>query len=159
MFTGGVEACLQRLQWISRLSTWRHFRFSVRHLQISDIQYFIKFSSKCTPKKSVLYWLYIDSSVWSEGWSIMYGNHKRSLLSTWYHDSLVIIPYVYIYHVCKPIQYHFNSFWPCDIIWRHRSMSTLAQVMACCLTAPSHSSHLWSFVAFTWEQFHSKHPR
>ena len=28
--------------------------------------------------------------------------------------------------------------WPSDAIWRHRSGSTLAQVMACCLTAPSH---------------------
>ena len=27
---------------------------------------------------------------------------------------------------------------PSDAIWRHRSGSTLAQVMACCLTAPSH---------------------
>ena len=32
----------------------------------------------------------------------------------------------------------FNSLWPCDAIWRQRSVSTLAQVMACCLTAPSH---------------------
>ena len=32
----------------------------------------------------------------------------------------------------------FNSLWPSDTIWRHRSGSTLAQVMACCLTAPSH---------------------
>ena len=31
-----------------------------------------------------------------------------------------------------------NSLWPSDAIWRHRSWSTLAQVMACCLTAPSH---------------------
>ena len=31
-----------------------------------------------------------------------------------------------------------NSLWPSDVIWRHRSGSTLAQVMACCLTAPSH---------------------
>ena len=31
-----------------------------------------------------------------------------------------------------------NSLWPCDAIWRHRSGSTLAQVMACCLMAPSH---------------------
>ena len=27
---------------------------------------------------------------------------------------------------------------PSDTIWRQRSMSTLAQIMACCLTAPSH---------------------
>ena len=33
---------------------------------------------------------------------------------------------------------YFNSFGPSDAIWRQRSGSTLAQVMACCLTAPSH---------------------
>ena len=32
----------------------------------------------------------------------------------------------------------FNSLWPSDTIWQQRSLSTLAQVMACCLTAPSH---------------------
>ena len=31
-----------------------------------------------------------------------------------------------------------NSLWPSDAIWHHRSGSTLAQVMVCCLTAPSH---------------------
>ena len=31
-----------------------------------------------------------------------------------------------------------NSLWPSDAIWRQRSGSTLAQVMACCLTAPIH---------------------
>ena len=31
-----------------------------------------------------------------------------------------------------------NSLWPSDTIWRHNSGSTLAQVMACCLMAPSH---------------------
>ena len=31
-----------------------------------------------------------------------------------------------------------NSLWPSDTIWRQRSGSTLAQVMACCLTTPSH---------------------
>ena len=31
-----------------------------------------------------------------------------------------------------------NSMWPSDTRWRQRSGSTLAQVMACCLTAPSH---------------------
>ena len=33
---------------------------------------------------------------------------------------------------------HFNSLCPNDAIWRQRSGSALAQVMACCLTAPSH---------------------
>ena len=31
-----------------------------------------------------------------------------------------------------------NSLWPSDPIWRQRSGSTLAQIMACCLAAPSH---------------------
>ena len=34
-----------------------------------------------------------------------------------------------------------NSLGPSDAIWRQRSGSTLAQVMACCLTAPSHYLH------------------
>ena len=32
----------------------------------------------------------------------------------------------------------FNSLWSGDTIWQHWSGSTLVQVMACCLTAPSH---------------------
>ena len=32
----------------------------------------------------------------------------------------------------------FNSLWPSKARWWHRSQSTLAQVMACCLMAPSH---------------------
>ena len=30
-----------------------------------------------------------------------------------------------------------NSLWPGDAIWRHKSVLTLAQVIACCLMAPS----------------------
>ena len=33
---------------------------------------------------------------------------------------------------------HFNSLWPSNTIWRLRSGSTLAQIMACCLMASSH---------------------
>ena len=40
-----------------------------------------------------------------------------------------------------PTNSWFNSLWPSDAIWRHRSRSTLAQVMACCLTASSHYLH------------------
>ena len=31
-----------------------------------------------------------------------------------------------------------NSLWPSDAIWQHRSRSTLAQIMYCCLMASSH---------------------
>ena len=44
---------------------------------------------------------------------------------------------------CKILLFSFsprfvNSLWPSDVIWRLRSGSILAQVMACCLTPPSH---------------------
>ena len=49
------------------------------------------------------------------------------------------------YSVCKPPLKlghgwlaHLNSLWPSDGIWPHRYWSTLAHVMAYCLTAPSH---------------------
>ena len=35
-------------------------------------------------------------------------------------------------------RFYFNSLWSGVAIWRHRSGSTLAQVMACCLKAPSY---------------------
>ena len=39
-------------------------------------------------------------------------------------------------YIHDPVQ--FNSLATSDAIWRHRIWSTLFQVMACCLTAPSH---------------------
>ena len=36
-----------------------------------------------------------------------------------------------------------KSLWPGDDIWPCRSGSTLAQVMACCLTAPTHVKASW----------------
>ena len=36
------------------------------------------------------------------------------------------------------LYYGIYPLWPSDAIWRHRSGSALAQVMGCCLTAPSH---------------------
>ena len=36
---------------------------------------------------------------------------------------------------------HINSLWPSDAVWWQRSGPTLAQVMACCLTALSHYPH------------------
>ena len=41
-------------------------------------------------------------------------------------------------HPCVSCCLWVNSLWPSDAIWRQRSWSTLVQVMACCLTAPSH---------------------
>ena len=53
-----------------------------------------------------------------------------------------------------------NSLWPSDAIWRQWSRLTLVQVMACCLTAPSHYlNQCWLIitVTFIWGQFHLRH--
>ena len=49
----------------------------------------------------------------------------------------------------------FNSLRPSDTIWRHRSGSTLAQVMACCLTAPSHYlNQYWLIISeVLWDSY------
>ena len=46
----------------------------------------------------------------------------------------------------------FNSLWPDNIIWRHRSGSALALVMFWCLTAPNHClSQCWYLISeFMW---------
>ena len=48
-----------------------------------------------------------------------------------------------------------NSLWPSDTIWRQRSGSTLAQVMACCLTAQGHYlNQYWLIVSnFHWHSY------
>ena len=47
-----------------------------------------------------------------------------------------------------------NSLWPSDAIWQQRSGSTLTQVMACCLTAPSHYlNSCWQIISEV--QWHS----
>ena len=44
-----------------------------------------------------------------------------------------------------------NSLWPSDTIWQQRSGSTLAQIMACCLTASGHYlNQCWLFNTFQW---------
>ena len=49
---------------------------------------------------------------------------------------------------CKSCLVVYNSLKPSDKIWRHRCGSTLAPVMACCLTAPSHYlSQCWLIIS------------
>ena len=53
------------------------------------------------------------------------------------------------------------SLWPRDAIWRQRSGSTLAQVMACCLTAPSHYlKQCWLIISeVQWHSYQSNFTR
>ena len=51
-------------------------------------------------------------------------------------------------HVCVTLPHWANCnrilpLWSNDAIWWHRSVSTLAQAVACCLTAPSHYLNLY----------------
>ena len=64
---------------------------------------------------------------------------------------------------CRLRIYLFNSLWPGDAIKGHRSGSTLAQAMACCLAGLSrYWKQCWHFIegvlwhSFTWEQFLKK---
>ena len=53
-----------------------------------------------------------------------------------------------------------NSLWPSDAILRHRSGSTLVQIMACCLTAPSHYLNLcWLISTVKWHSSKGKFTR
>ena len=49
---------------------------------------------------------------------------------------------------------NFNSLRPSEAIWWHRSGSTLAQVRACCLTAPGHYlNQCWYIISEVWWHF------
>ena len=52
-----------------------------------------------------------------------------------------------------------NSLWPSDDTWQQRSGSTLVQVMACCLEAPSHYlNKYWLIISeVQWQQFHQRY--
>ena len=54
-----------------------------------------------------------------------------------------------------------NSLWPSGATWWHRSGSTLAQEMACCLTTPSHYlNQCWLIInGILWHQFSKMCPR
>ena len=66
-----------------------------------------------------------------------------AMLVTWNENFLVFLWVAF-----------FNSLWPSGAIWWQRSESTLAQVMACCLTAPSHYlNHCWLIISKV--QWHS----
>ena len=48
-----------------------------------------------------------------------------------------------------------DCLWP-SALWRHRTLSILFQVMACCLMATMLTSHQWGLLAITSRQFQRK---
>ena len=58
-----------------------------------------------------------------------------------YRSYDISVTYLYVCHDISRFTFNdpiFNPLWPSDTIWRHGSVSTLAQIMVCCLMAPSH---------------------
>ena len=62
---------------------------------------------------------------------------------------------------CHIMEHNINSLWLSDAIWQHRSGSTVAQVMACCLTAPSHYLNQFSLTIskVLWHSYHKNNWR
>ena len=81
----------------------------------------------------------------------------RQWLVAWRHQAITWAYSYVVPDVCRHMaslgHIDFNSLWPSDTISRHRPGSTLAQIMACCLTAPSHYLILcWLFTSVVqWE--------
>ena len=105
---------------------------------------------KLWEKKSVLIHLYC-LNLWHQmaSWILVNIGSGNGLLPDWYQvitqtsAFILLINWTHGKKKCKMSAIlfrflYFNSLWPSDAIWQHRSGSTLAQVMACCLTAPSH---------------------
>ena len=58
------------------------------------------------------------------------------VIHSYHNKSFGVLKMVFLYHPF--FMFVLNSLRPSDAIWRQWSWTTLAQVMACCLTAPSH---------------------
>ena len=78
-----------------------------------------------------------NSPVTGEFPAQMASNAENVSICWRHHVGLVYILPLELLH-CKQCYVIFNSSWPSDTIWWHRSGSTLPQVKAYCLTAPSH---------------------
>ena len=81
-----------------------------------------------TPVLSNILWNSARSWVWNVSW--------------WYMSSRKIRRNENVINALKQkvldTHWHVNSLWHSDAIWQLRSGLTLAQLMVCCLTAPSH---------------------
>ena len=101
-------------------------------------------------KHNVMLYMFCLSILLSLCSSLIHISHRHWLC----HEYLLLIIarlWVFLY-IVKALE--FNSLWPSDTIWWQRSGSTLVQVMACCLTAPSYYlNHCWLIISKV--QWHS----
>ena len=96
-------------------------------------------------------------------WIVLFANWMKLVLclhhSIYVHDEFILGP-----NQWRHSSQWINSLWPSEAIWQQSSGSTLAQVMACYLTAPSHYLHqCWKIISkvqpvtFICVQFHKRY--
>ena len=102
------------------------------------------------------------SSVW-----LLRKRYAHTLVGVSWHTCICIFVCIHpvSIDICRSISYcyvYINSLWHSGNIWWNRSVSTLPQAMACCLTAPSHYlNQFWFLISrvlrvITRDQFHRK---
>ena len=87
---------------------------------------------------------------------------KKSRLWLWHHFTWAVMSnftgQVIVWSTDGHPKLHINSLCPSDAIWHPGSGSTLAQVMACCLTAPSHYlNQCWLISKVQWHASHKRY--
>ena len=90
-------------------------------------------------------------------------HHRCTILSiliqfkTTRPQAYLLPPWKLLFFILQDVSW-INSLGPSDTIWQQRSGSTLAQVMACCLTAPSHYlNQCWLIIIEV--EWHSSKPK
>ena len=94
------------------------------------------------PKLCITAPLEEESTDSSKGFSSQRASNAESISMSWHHHVIFMLrfslPGKTVFILKEDQGQWVNSLGPSDAIWRWRSWSTLVQVMACCLTAPSH---------------------
>ena len=102
----------------------------------------------CTEEDRALYDILSESTFAAFALQCEAGMYPNLSLSCWIYIRKLQIYLHFIAIINTVMSEEVNSLWPSDSIWRHRSMSTLAQIMASCLTAPSHYlSQCWLMIS------------
>ena len=96
-------------------------------------------------KLDITWWLYPYLSPTYSGWNC--NDHERPYSQYLHHVNWKNMPKIVHFQISlRYVSVGLINLWSSDAIWRHRSGSILAQVMACCLMAPSHYLNQWWLV-------------
>ena len=120
------------LSWMKRLEYWLEFHW-ILFLRVQLTQHCFRYGLAPNTRQAII-WTNADPIHWricgTRGRWVKCPNKRPARFSG-----------------CEKIM-KINSLWPSDAIRRCRSGSTLAQVMAYCLTAPSHYlNQCWRFIS------------